>query len=442
MKKGYISCVTLSLFALLPLCFVSGYADAQTFTEDVWIYDEGLKEAGGNVAADKLGNTYITVSKPLDDHDLIIKYNPSGSIKWTKPYSGELNGLAVGASDNVYVIGNSFNGSDDDCDITKYHKSKGRTIWQRRYDGGNDDTCNNIATDSNGYVYVAGTHFLNDTAHTNLLIKYDSQGNVVCSNTANTCGATPVACGALDIAVDGGNIYLYSTGTRQIVKYDEFCQFVTYWFTPPYIQDIAANEAGQENVYAVASSTGASGNYDYLLVKYDSSGNETCRATYDGGARDTARSVVEDGMGNAYVTGSSWNGSNDDILTVKYDSSCYEVWQSPLTWYGGAVDLVNGIDVDDNANIYITGLTYKDIFDLNYDAVTIKFSPDNSVCDNEGPFDDPTCNDNLDNDCDGDIDEADMDCQEMINCSNFTTSEECRIYPECRWNKKKGCLDR
>jgi hypothetical protein len=52
-----------------------------------------------------------------------------------------------------------------------------------------------------------------------------------------------------------------------------------------------------------------------------------------------------------------------------------------------------------------------------------------------------SCNDGLDNDCDGLTDTAeDPDCQ--INCTSYGTQTECEMYPECRWNRKKGCLNR
>jgi hypothetical protein len=52
-----------------------------------------------------------------------------------------------------------------------------------------------------------------------------------------------------------------------------------------------------------------------------------------------------------------------------------------------------------------------------------------------------SCNDGLDNDCDGLTDTAeDPDCQ--IDCTTYQDQSTCVMYPECRWNKKKGCLNR
>jgi hypothetical protein len=61
----------------------------------------------------------------------------------------------------------------------------------------------------------------------------------------------------------------------------------------------------------------------------------------------------------------------------------------------------------------------------------------------EGPFGDETCGDTVDNDCDGLVDADDPDCDmPQAQCSDYATKEECDMYPECRWNKKKGCVNR
>jgi hypothetical protein len=62
----------------------------------------------------------------------------------------------------------------------------------------------------------------------------------------------------------------------------------------------------------------------------------------------------------------------------------------------------------------------------------------------EGPFGDPTCSDTLDNDCDGDIDSADSDCQETGNCSAIMDRNTCNNTSGCEWQGGKNngmCVD-
>ena len=52
------------------------------------------------------------------------------------------------------------------------------------------------------------------------------------------------------------------------------------------------------------------------------------------------------------------------------------------------------------------------------------------------------CNDDIDNDCDGFTDLADLDCQ-APDCSTFTDKNSCNAEPTCRWNNKdKICIAR
>ncbi len=61
------------------------------------------------------------------------------------------------------------------------------------------------------------------------------------------------------------------------------------------------------------------------------------------------------------------------------------------------------------------------------------------------PTEDPevTCNDGVDNDCDGLVDGDDPDCAPPVDCSQFQDRNSCRAEPTCRWNNKdKVCVPR
>jgi hypothetical protein len=56
-----------------------------------------------------------------------------------------------------------------------------------------------------------------------------------------------------------------------------------------------------------------------------------------------------------------------------------------------------------------------------------------------------TCDNGLDDDCDGATDTDDSDCSPAVDCSQYTTSSECRNAPNnaCRWNNRNDvCLPR
>jgi hypothetical protein len=52
----------------------------------------------------------------------------------------------------------------------------------------------------------------------------------------------------------------------------------------------------------------------------------------------------------------------------------------------------------------------------------------------EGPFGDATCTDGVDNDCDGDTDANDADCQQQMDCSQYGDRISCRD-AGCKWKQ-------
>ncbi|MCI0472146.1 MAG: SBBP repeat-containing protein [Ignavibacteria bacterium] len=78
------------------------------------------------IAVDGFGNIYITGNcyNSAASHDILtIKYNSAGSEQWLKVFNGTLNSIdygnaiAVGACNNVFVTGQSYNGSATGYDI-------------------------------------------------------------------------------------------------------------------------------------------------------------------------------------------------------------------------------------------------------------------------------------------------------------------------------------
>jgi len=66
------------------------------------------------------------------------------------------------------------------------------------------------------------------------------------------------------------------------------------------------------------------------------------------------------------------------------------------------------------------------------------------VCEPTEPGTELTCDDGLDNDCDGFIDDADPDCAAPpVDCSQYGDRDSCRAEPSCRWsNKDQVCIAR
>jgi hypothetical protein len=124
------------------------------------------------------------------------------------------------------------------------------------------------------------------------------------------------------------------------------------------------------NVHVAGSSyDGASENY--VTIKYDGAGNQLWIAEYDGPASafDQARAIVLDGLGNAYVTGRSNNGTSDDYATVKYDSAGNQLWVASYDGPAAGDDGAVAIALDGLGNVYVTGYSWGS----GWDYATIKY---------------------------------------------------------------------
>jgi Secretion system C-terminal sorting domain len=85
---------------------------------------------------------------------------------------------------------------------------------------------------------------------------------------------------------------------------------------------------------------------------------------------DQAVDLELDAAGNTYVTGTSFNGSNYDWVTVKYDPNGVELWQTP---YGGSgLDEAEAMAMDGNGDIYVVGSRF--IGGTDWDIAVVKYN--------------------------------------------------------------------
>lgn len=139
--------------------------------------------------------------------------------------------------------------------------------------------------------------------------------------------------------------------------------------------DIALDKFG--NVYVTGSSQASAGGQDYLTIKYNSHGAIEWTARYNNSAvnsHDQAYNLAVDDSGNVYVTGGSFgNGTERDFLTIKYNSDGDTLWTRRYNGPGFDLDESVEIELDSDANVYITG--YSETAG-NLDYYTIKYNTD------------------------------------------------------------------
>ena len=158
------------------------------------------------IAADGLGNVYVTGSSPgvstYDDY-ATIKYNSAGQEQWVARYNGpgnyndDASAIAVDGSGNVYVTGSSWGASSYADYATIKYNLTGQRQWVARStsQGYNTDTASALVVDGSGNVYVTGASGENSDYVT---IKYVT---VSSSPVATTKSATLV--GSLAATLNG-----------------------------------------------------------------------------------------------------------------------------------------------------------------------------------------------------------------------------------------------
>ncbi len=97
------------------------------------------------------------------------------------------------------------------------------------------------------------------------------------------------------------------------------------------------------------------------------------RYTSAGNNIDRAKSMIVDPGGNSFVVGTSWNGTNFDIATLKLDANGVQQWVTYYNGPGNGYDEARTIVTDATGNVYVTG--YSAGLSANYDVVTIKYNP-------------------------------------------------------------------
>ena len=86
---------------------------------------------------------------------------------------------------------------------------------------------------------------------------------------------------------------------------------------------------------------------------------------------DYSKGVVIDAAGNSYVTGTSYNGSDFDIVTVKYDPDGIELWTNTFAGAYGGWDDATGLVIDSNNDIIVGGFTQTGGVDYDFLAFKI-----------------------------------------------------------------------
>ena len=138
---------------------------------------------------------------------------------------------------------------------------------------------------------------------------------------------------------------------------------------------IAVDDSG--NVYVAGVSTDSGTSSDYTIVKYNSNGIQQWEAKYNGSGNsyDFLYTICIDDSSNVYVTGSTDEGPNLDVTTIKYNSNGVQEWIRRYNGTGNWDDIAEAIALDKFNNVYIAATCWEDNITIpDKDIVILKYN--------------------------------------------------------------------
>ncbi|HAY34502.1 MAG TPA: SBBP repeat-containing protein, partial [Ignavibacteria bacterium] len=355
----------------------------------------GIDEANA-IAVDNAGNVYVTGKSQggASNSDFVtIKYNSSGDQLWLRSYNGPGNGIdnavaiAVDVNENVYVTGTSWSGVNYDIASIKYN-ALGVVQFVIRYNGpGNgDDFPVSLHAENNEFFYITGASTGSGSDYDFVTIMYLPNGTANWIRRYN--GPDNSADYGRSVSVDNaGNVLVTGESVSASIGYD--FATIKYSVTGDSLWvkrfngsangddiSVSVKTDNQNNVYVTGSSLGTGTNQDYVTLKYNSSGDQQWLQRYNGisNGRDVPSAMVIGNDNSVYITGVSLgSGTGNDFATVKYNESGIEQWSRTYNGNGNGIDAATSIAVNSQEFVVVTGLSYGGS-GTNYDYATIKYS--------------------------------------------------------------------
>lgn len=275
-----------------------------------------LKEGGYILAGVEGRGAPWVLTDPYDA--VLIKVDENGNEKWRRTYGGSYNDMfemAIESEDgNILAIGRAYSTNGDitssmakghnDAQIIKYNKD-GDIIWKKSFGGSGDDSFRDIVPTKDGGSIVVGYTESNNidlsgikqngTARDALIVKFDSQGNVIWKKTL------------------GGSKLEYLLGIEE----DSQGNFLTTGFGASNDGDFLNMNNGEE---------------DAIVIKFQdnkSDVNIIWKRTFGGSKAERLRAIVALPDGGYAIAGNTFSNDkglqdklkgSDDGMIVKFDN--------------------------------------------------------------------------------------------------------------------------
>lgn len=292
-----------------------------------------------DVKFDKNNNVYITgySTRSFPDESLILaKYDQNGNESWINFYQGPSQlycvgeDIAVDSNNYIYVAGYQ-NNSLDGCNIwIRKYNSQGQEIWTRTHDSGYPDRAHAVCIDKKNYLYVGGYVTVPGQYENFWLRKYNIHGNVVWTKTYNNGGPDKIKSICSD---NQNNIYVLGDTVIEgefkniwLAKYDNngiiLWQRIINGKGDDNDESIDLTVDHEDNVYLLGKFIDRDSNICNRLLKYNSHGKKVWDRLLDKNTDkkyNNYSSIICD-KHSLFVSGSTYDESKKiSALIVQYD---------------------------------------------------------------------------------------------------------------------------
>lgn len=192
--------------------------------------------------------------------------------------------------------------------------------WVQTYNGtgNNNDEALDHYIDDSGNIFVTGKIFQTSTLFDIYVVKYNFSGNLLWDKIYNGPANGNDIANSITVDLNG-------------------------------------------NIYVAGESRGVKTSGDFVLLKYDSLGNELWTRRYNGksNSTDVAVKVITDKAGNPIISGRSFEFPTlSDIVTIKYNSNGDIIWSKKYNGASNSNDFVGDMAIDSSENLYISGSSF------------------------------------------------------------------------------------
>ena len=260
----------------------------------------------------------------------VLRLNGDGTIFWQKTYGGSDIDIAYDlhqTSDGGYVVAGytkSFSDGDKDICVLKLD-SEGAVSWQTTYGGTQkDDEAWSVRETSDGGYIVAGNSYSCSQGEKDMIVlKLDNTGDVIWQkgydggendyafSIEQTIDGGYILCGHTSaFETNGGNIRVLKLAIDGTISWEK--NIVGDYFERSY--SIHQTTDGGYILAGDTYSFGAGGR-DMWLIKLNNSGDIQWQKTFGGAGDDTAYSIQQTSGGGYVVTGKTSSFSETDTST-------------------------------------------------------------------------------------------------------------------------------